>query len=206
MDKTPTPPLLPIFRSQQQADILALVLGNADHEFTLPEIAERTKSPYPSVHREIDRGASTGLVSVRRVGNSKLVRANVDSPYFEGLSDVLVKAFGPPQVLAEELAGIDGITDAFIFGSWAARHAGQTGPRPVGDIDLLILGDPDRDIVYAAASRAEKRLGREVQVTLRADGWLKSGSGAFHDTVLSRPMHRVIPAEVTRRDRAGSTR
>ncbi len=205
MDRTPTPPLLPIFRSQQQAEILALILGSADREFTLPEISERTRAPYPSVHREIERAESTGLISVRKVGNSKLVTANVESPYFDGLSDVLVKAFGPPQVLADELAGIDGITESYIFGSWAARHAGQTGPRPVGDIDLLILGDPDRDIVYAAASRAEKRLGREVQVTLRADNWLSSGSGAFHDTVLSRPLYRLIPAAVTRRDRAGST-
>jgi hypothetical protein len=32
--------------------------------------------------------------------------------------------------------------------------------RPVADIDALILGNPDRDELYAALSAAEQRLGR----------------------------------------------
>lgn len=206
MDKASAPPLLPIFRSRQQAEILALVLGNEEHDFTLPAIVERTGAPYPSVHREIERAHAAGLISVRRVGNSKVVRADTTSPYYSGLSDVLVKAFGPPQVLLEELSEIEGIDEAFIFGSWAARHAGEAGRRPVGDIDLLVLGDPDRDAVYLAASRADRRLGREVQVTFRADGWLRSGTGSFHDTVVSRPMFRILPGTVTRTDLAASNR
>ena len=166
-EREPYSPLLLVFRSRQQADILALVLGNPAAEFTLTEIADRTENPYPSVHREISRAAAAGLVSDRRIGNSRLIRANRSSPYFDGLAEVLVRAFGPPQVLAEELAGVPGIDRAYIFGSWAARHAGQDGPRPVDDIDLLVLGEPAVDAVYASASRAEKRLGREVQGALR---------------------------------------
>ncbi len=60
--------------------------------------------------------------------------------------------------------------------------------RPVGDIDVLILGEPDRDQLYAALSAAEKRLGRPVQATIRDPAWLDSGTGAFHDTVTSRPL------------------
>jgi predicted nucleotidyltransferase len=86
---------------------------------------------------------------------------------------------------------VAGIKDAYIYGSWAARHAGEPGERPVGDIDLLVLGNPDRDDVYAAASAAELRLGRDVQVTIRAADWLRDGSGTFHDTVTSRPMLRL---------------
>lgn len=191
MEKSPAPPLLPIFRSQQQAELLALVLGTPEREYTLSELAERTTTPYPSVHREIGRALATGLVTVRAIGRSKLVRADTDSPYFAGLADVLTKAFGPPWVLADALLGVAGIKDAYIYGSWAARHAGEPGERPVGDIDLLVLGNPDRDDVYAAASAAELRLGRDVQVTIRAADWLRDGSGTFHDTVTSRPMLRL---------------
>jgi hypothetical protein len=56
---------------------------------------------------------------------------------------------------------------AYLDGSWAARFAGETGRRPVGDIDLLVLGNPDRDEVYAAVSAVEPRLGRPVEVTIR---------------------------------------
>jgi predicted nucleotidyltransferase len=77
---------------------------------------------------------------------------------------------------------VTGITDAYIYGSWAARHAGQPGHRPVADIDVLVLGKPDRDRLYDALGTAEKRLGRPVQATIRDSGWLDSGSGSFHQT------------------------
>ena len=54
MEKRPTPSLLPIFRSQQQAELLALILGDPLSENSLTELAERTAIPYASVHREVD--------------------------------------------------------------------------------------------------------------------------------------------------------
>ena len=191
MDRQPTPALLPILRSQQQGEILALLLGDPDLELSLTEIAVRTGTPHASVHREIERAEQAGLVVTRKLGNTRLVRANPASPYYAGLAEVLTRAFGVPAVLAEALQPVHGIAAAYIYGSWAARHEGQTGQRPVGDIDVLILGEPDRDRLYAALSDAEERLGRPVQATIREADWLDTGSGAFHDTVISRPLLRL---------------
>jgi predicted nucleotidyltransferase len=83
---------------------------------------------------------------------------------------------------------VTGIDAAYIYGSWAARYAGEAGKRPVGDIDVLVLGKPDRDDLYEALAQAERRLGRPVQATVRGADWLASGSGAFHQTVTSCPM------------------
>ncbi len=205
MDRTPAPPLLPIFRSQQQAEILTLLLGDPDTELGLTEIAERAGVPYASVHREIERSEAAGLITSRKVGRTRLVQANTNSPYFTGLSDVLVKAFGPPQLLSTALSSISGIDAAYIYGSWAARFTGEPGDRPVGDIDVLVLGTPDRDALYAAVSRVEQRVGRPVQMTIRARDWLAAGSGTFHATVTSRPMV-PIPIASNRTMVAGSTR
>ncbi len=188
MDKTSAPSLLPILRSQQQGEILALLLSDPALELSLTEIASRTATPHPSVYREIQRAEQAGLVTTRKVGNTRLVRANTASPYYAGLAEVLTRAFGVPAVLAGTLGPLRGITAAYIYGSWAARHEGQTGHRPVGDIDVLILGEPDRDQLYAALDAAEKRLGRPVQATIRDPAWLGSGTGSFHDTVTSRPL------------------
>ena len=191
VDRRPAPPLLPILRSQQQGEILALLLGDPDLELSLTQIAQRTGAPHPSVYREIQRAEHAGLVTTRKIGNTRLVRANSESPYFTGLADVLTKAFGVPSVLAEALRPVTGVTEAWIYGSWAARHAGQAGQRPVGDIDVLVLGQPDRDHLYDALSKAEKHLGRPVQATIRDGAWLDTGSGSFHQTVTSRPMLRL---------------
>ena len=145
-----------------------------DHDFG----ARRSQSP-----RSVSRLVGMWLVW--------LVRADTASPYYSGLSDVLTRAFGVPAVLAGLLQPVRGISEAYIYGSWAARHQGQPGQRPIGDIDVLVLGEPDRDQLYGALSMAEKRLGRPVQVTIRDTDWLESGSGSFHDTVSSRPLLRL---------------
>ena len=197
MDRTPSPSLLPIFRSQQQAELLALILSDSAAEFTLTELVKRTGVPYPSIHREIERATAAGLVTSRNVGRTRLIRANATSPYFVGLSDVLAKAFGVPWIFGRELCGIAGINQAFVYGSWAARFSGESGVRPVGDIDLLVLGEPDRDALYAALGRVEIRLGRPVQVSIRRQHWLTHGHGSFHDTIARRPL---VPIDFTQAD------
>lgn len=191
MDISQAPPLLPILRSRQQAELLALLLGNPDLELTVTDLAGRLDMAYASAHREVERAESAGIVASRRIGRARLVRADTSSPYFHGLSEVLVRAFGVVPLLAEALGPIDGIDEAYVFGSWAARASGEEGMRPVGDIDVLVLGTPDRDGLYASAHDAEERLGRPVQITVRDAGWLSQGDGSFHDTVTTRPMVRI---------------
>jgi DNA-binding transcriptional ArsR family regulator len=206
VERSPAPALLPIFRSQQQAELLALLLGDPELELSLTDLAMRTGIPHPSVYREVERAEAAGLVTSRRIGRTRLVRANVESPYYGGLADVLTKAFGVPAVLADAVGSVDGIEAAYIFGSWAARHAGERGVRPVGDIDLLVLGRPDRAVLYDAVRAAERRLGREVQVTVREAGWLEDGTGSFHDTVVSRPLLPLdlsLPPRTARSTRTG---
>jgi DNA-binding transcriptional ArsR family regulator len=191
MTRSPAPSLLPILRSQQQGEILALLLGDPDRELNLTEISQLTGAPHPSAYREVQRAEQAGIVTTRKVGNTRLVRANTSSPYYAGLADVLTRAFGVPAVLADVLRPVNGIDEAYIYGSWAARHAGEPGRRPVGDIDVLVLGTPDRDQLYQALGLAEGKLGRQVQATVRDADWLNCGSGSFHESVTSRPLLKL---------------
>lgn len=193
MERTGSPELLPIFRSRQQVEVLADILDDPEREQSLADLTRRLGIPTASVHREVERAEHAGIVTSRRVGKTRLVRADTSSPYFEPLRQLLVRAFGVPGKLREALADVDGIDAAYIFGSWAARWQGEKGSRPVGDIDVLVLGHPDRDRVYEAAHDIGLLVGREVQVQIRATDWLREGTGSFHDTVLSRPMVQVLP-------------
>jgi len=53
---------------------------------------------------------------------------------------------------------------------------------------VLVLGEPDRDSLYAVVERVEARLGRPVLLTVRDSDWLDVGDGSFYETVRSRPM------------------
>jgi predicted nucleotidyltransferase len=139
---------------------------------------------------ELRRLEEAGVFTARMIGRSKLTRANTDNPYYEPLSRLALMSFGPPRVIGEELGAIDHIEQLFIFGSWAARYAGEQGPAP-HDVDVLIIGTPDRDEVYEAARRAQKRLGREVNTTIRkAEQWQGAQDG-FARQVRSSPLVQI---------------
>ena len=177
MAYTAAPPLLPVFRSQLQGEVLALVLGEPAAEWTVEDLARRTSHPRQTVANEIRRLEGAGLVLARTVGRTKLVRANVSNPYFEPLAKLALMSFGPPLVIGEEFGTLRGVERVLIYGSWAARYAGEQGPAP-HDVDVLVIGTPDRDDVYEAARRAEERLGREVNTTIRqAEQWETAPDG-----------------------------
>jgi predicted nucleotidyltransferase len=197
--RTAAPALLPVFRSRLQGELLALVLGTADEEWTMEDLARRTGQPYQTVTNEVRRLQAADLVLVRTVGRSKLLRANEGSPYFEALSQLALMSFGPPLVIGEEFGDLAGVSRVLIFGSWAARYDGESGPAP-NDVDVLLIGAPDRDAVYEAARRAERRLGREVNVTVRGAEQWRSATDGFTRQVRSSPLLE-IPAHP---DREGS--
>lgn len=195
MQRSAPPPLLPLLRSRLQAEVLTLVLLNPDREWTLTDLASRVGSAVSSVQREIVRAEQTGVMASRRVGNARLVRA-ARSPLTVPLTELLLRSFGPRQVLAEVLADVPGIENAYLFGSWAARYAGQEG-RPPADLDVLVIGTPDRDALDDAAQRAGARLAREVNVTIRSADWWRSGDDGFHSEVTRRPLVPVLSEETS---------
>jgi hypothetical protein len=75
-------------------------------------------------------------------------------------------AFGPQFVVGEEFGDL-GAVAVGIYGSWAARRAGVTGPAP-DDVDVMVVGDVPRREMYEAAERAEQRLGLPVNPVLRS--------------------------------------
>jgi DNA-binding Lrp family transcriptional regulator len=190
MKKAPPPPLLPLLRSRLQADLLTLVLLAPDAELSLTELARRIGASVSSAQREVSRAEQAGVVSTRRLGNTRLVRV-ADSPLTGPLTELLLRSFGPRQVLAEELSTVAGVDAVYLFGSWAARYAGEGG-RPPADLDVLVIGKPDRDALDDAAQRAGERLAREVNVTIRSLQWWQDGADGFHTEVTRRPLVTVL--------------
>ncbi len=184
------PPLLPVFRSRVQGEILALALPDPDREWTIDELAERTGEPYQTVATEVRRLEKSELLTATVVGRTKLLQANRHSPYLRPLTQLATMTFGPPMVIAEEFGEVNGIEAIYIYGSWAARYEGKQGPSPQ-DIDVLVLGNPDRDDVFDVAQRAQRRLGREVNVTQRTRRQWEAADDGFTEQVRSSPMVEV---------------
>src|SRR5215471_18412497 len=169
--RSAAPALLPVFRSQLQADILAALLLNPGREYSMTELAQRFAAPLSTVHGEVKRLTGAGLLRRRNVGRSAMVQANPGNRLVEPLAELLLLSWGPLQVIADEFAELDGAEWVLIFGSWAARYLQQPGPPP-HDLDVLVVGRPTRGSVYDAADRAQQRLGMPVNPVIRsAKAW-----------------------------------
>jgi hypothetical protein len=128
--RTRHPPLLPIFRSRLQGELLAAVLLAPEQSSSISCLADRIGADVATVQREVDRLQRAGIFNARRVGRARPVSANTDNPLDRPLAQLVLRAFGPAHVLSEELRGVKGIGEAFIFGSWAERYEGIEGLSP----------------------------------------------------------------------------
>lgn len=185
--RTQAPLLAPVFRSEGQARLLAVVLLG-DDEVSISELAERAHLAYPTAHREVARLLDAGILAQREVGRARLIRANRDSPLTAPLREILLVATGPVALLAEELAALDGVQSAFLYGSFAARMQGVEGPAPQ-DIDVMVVGTPDPGAVYNACERVEQLVGRPVNPTILTSDELQKDSGFLADL----RAHPVVP-------------
>ena len=187
--RTPSPPLLPLLRSQAQGDLLALLYLHPDREYSLTEAAALIRVSVKTVHAEASRLVAAGFIADRRRGNVRLLRAVTGTPVSRPLTDLLAVTYGPLPVLTDLLAAQSGVSVAFIYGSWAARYSGEPGPVPA-DVDVLVVGTTDRDELDDVARAAQERLGRPVDIRRVAPvAWADPEPGnAFLASVRQRPL------------------
>jgi len=194
--------LLPLLRSQVQGDLLALLYLHPGAEYSLSEVARIIGASVKTVHTEASRLVSTGFIADRNLGNLRLVRAVTDSVVARPLADLLAVTYGPLPVLTDLLGAENGVREAFIYGSWAARYSGETGPIP-NDVDVLVIGTIDLDVLDRITRTAEERLRRPVSARrVRPEVWDSSDSpDPFIASIRDRPLLRLrlreseLPAE-----------
>ncbi len=185
--KPPAPSLAPILRSDTQGRILARLLADPRMSYNLSELVEWAQSSMPTVQREVGRAERAGIVTTEKIGPTRMVRANSRHPMFTAVSQVVLSTYGPPAVIAREFHDIDGAQAVVLFGSWAALYLGEQGQAP-NDIDVLVIGSPDRDTVDDAAERAERAIGLPVQATVRSRSQWNAGHDSFIQEVKNRPL------------------
>jgi predicted nucleotidyltransferase len=191
--------LAPIFRSHTQAELLAAIYLRPEQRWTLAALARELEVAPSTLHAEIHRLEQAGLINASEIGRARMLTPNADHPIFEPLTEILSYMFGPPTVIAEEFATLPGVERVLIFGSWAARMSGEPGPPP-RDIDILLIGEADRVDVYAAADRAQERIGMPINPVLAsAARWTAASDGLIREIKAS-PVIEITPdALVTRK-------
>ena len=185
------PSLSPLFRSDMQGEMLAYLFLNPDRGFTVAELARLTRSAYASVHREVGRVVKAGWVSRRKVGQATVVQAERASSVFDPLLLLLAQSYGPIAVIPRLLSGIPGLRSAEIYGSWAELRMGASEGVPQ-DIDVLVVGNPNRALLDEAAREAESILGKDVNIRAVSEDLWRESDEPFLTSLRSQPRVPLI--------------
>ena len=181
------PALAPLFRSEQQMRILAALFAGSDTELSIGELATRAGVAQATVSREVARLAVHGLVVTRLVGRTKLVVANWGLSWASELRSILTQTVGVLGLLADALASVVGIDEAFVFGSWASRYVGEPGAAP-RDVDVVVVGDVEYGDVRNACATVERELSIEVNAVAVEPARWRARKDAFVRDVRSKPL------------------
>jgi DNA-binding transcriptional ArsR family regulator len=193
--------LLPILRSQVAGEMLALLYLHPQTEYSVTEVADAIKASVNTVHYEAAKLTDGGLVHARKRGNLRLIRAVTDSLLSRPLTDLLAVTYGPLPVITDLLTDVSGIEEAYIYGSWAARHRGEPGPVPA-DVDVLVIGTASLDDLDDVAEQAQGMLHRPVNIRrVNPETWRNPNpTDPFLRSVQSRPLVSVYMAIATEPD------
>ena len=184
--------LLPLLRSSLVGELMAWLYLHPESSFSVTELARRFAVSQSTISREADRLAEADLLRVERRGNLRLLRAETENPLARPLTELLALTYGPASVLADLIPSLTSVDEAFIYGSWAARYSGESGPPP-RDVDVLVVGDADDDDLADAARTAERQLGREVNIhRVSAEAWRSPDNDPFLTSVRSRPTYPLV--------------
>ena len=150
-----------ITKSKLREELLVLYFTNPNKKYYLRELERLLNFSVGNIRRELIKLESTGLFLSENKGNLVYYYLNQSYPLFEELKSIIFKTSGAPKMLQNFLEKFNGISQAFIYGSFAKREEKEDS-----DIDLLIIGEVNEDKLIEVISKLERRLQREINYAI----------------------------------------
>ena len=128
---------------------------------TCADLAERLSIDPSNLSKELGRLERDGLFRSEVSGRQKYFQLNREYPLFDEVRKIVAKTIGAAPVIAQSLKRIEGIDEAYLYGSFASNQQDAAS-----DIDVLVIGSPREEVLAQAVRRLERQLGREINYTV----------------------------------------
>jgi predicted nucleotidyltransferase len=150
-----------IGRSRLRKALLGYFYTNISARLYLRQAASILDEDAGNLSKELSRLEEMGIFTSALSGKQRYYSLNQNYPLFNELKSVVFKTIGAQGALREAIAGVAGISKAFIYGSFAK------GKEEAGsDIDLLLVGNFNEDSLIKKIAPLEDRLQREINYTI----------------------------------------
>jgi predicted nucleotidyltransferase len=172
-----------IHLTKNQALILSIFFANPQKSFYFRELARMLNKAPGVFQKDINDLEVEGFINSNFIGRSRFFRLNKKYPFYNEIKNIINKTVGIEKIIAGELYNINGIKNAFIYGSYA-----QGTNDTFSDIDMIIIGNINEKLLEKTLLSIEKRYKREINYTIYS-------STEFDKKKKSDPFVRMILAK-----------
>lgn len=167
--------MLNLNKSKIRRNILSLFFLEKKDSYYIRELERILGFSAGNIRRELIALKEEGIIDFVKKGNQSHYYLNKKSPIFNEIKSIISKTIGLEFKIKKCLEPITGIKEAFIFGSFAKEKEHSSS-----DIDLMIIGSVDEDILIPRISKTEELLGREINYHLISENEWKKGKIKIH--------------------------
>jgi len=176
-------------KSKTRKQILFLFFLGKKDSYYIRELERILGFSVGNIRRELLILEKEGIVNSIKKGNQTHYYLNKKLPVFKEIKSIISKTIGLEAEIEKCLKPIDGIKEAFIFGSFAKEKE-----NPKSDIDLMIIGSINEDYLIPRIGKVEDSLGREINYHLidEKEWEIKKNKDSFIKSILSSPIIKII--------------
>lgn len=149
------------FRSGVRRRLLAFYFTNPAARHHLRDLADRLSVDPSNLSKELRRLEREGLFRSEISGRQKYFQLNRQYPLFEEVHRIVGKTIGAASAVGESLKKIEGIEEAYLYGSFARNQQDAAS-----DIDVLVIGAPREEALAQTVRKLERQLSREINYTV----------------------------------------
>ncbi len=154
-----------IISSELTRKVLTQYFTHPEEKYYIRELAAMLNVDPGNLSKELRRFEKEGLFETEQKGRVKFYLLNPKHPLYNELKQIIFKTEGVEGSLRDIVDQFSDIEIAFIYGSYA-----KGGEKKTSDIDLVVVGSPDRKRLTSKIRKLEDKLQREINFNIYASG------------------------------------
>ena len=145
-----------IITSKMKVRLLMRLFLDPGLQSYVRELAEEMGVSPSQVKTELDNLNEAGLLQTEKRGRQILYRANSRHPLFPEMQSMVRKALGMDHILESIISRLGNLEQAFLIDDYAEG-------KDSGLIDLVLVGDIDRNNLEDLVRKAERYIERKIR-------------------------------------------
>lgn len=161
-----------LITSKMRIRILMRLFLNPDQQAYLRGLADEFGASTSQVKEELQHLSESGLLQCEKNGRQMNYQANVNHPLFPELQSMVRKSLGMDQILESILQRLGNLKKAFLIDDYAQG-------KDTGLIDLVLVGDIDRENLEDLVLKTEKYISRKIRTLILSESEFKKMDSVF---------------------------